>query len=281
MVHRHTGLFFTLPAVVLLAGVLGIPLAAAVLLSVTTRSGIGFDHYVRLFQDGSARHSFWVTFVFTVSSVTMHLLLGMVAALLLKSKLWLGRLWRILLLVPWIISPVICGVIWRWMLDPLYGMINGWLLRLGLVAQPVLWLEHPIWALVSVTAAWVWTGFPFVMLIILAGLQQIPEELYEAARVDGASGPQRFRYVTLPGLQLVLGVAVLLDTIQGFRAFSSIYVMTQGGPGDTTNIISIFIFKYAFEYFDFEFASAVGVAMAAILLAFGYLYMRSVGEEVA
>lgn len=281
MIRHRTGVFFTLPAVSLLGAILVIPVCWSVLLSFETDSGIGFGQYMKLLKNDAARHSFLITFIFTFFSVAGHIILGMISSLLLKTKLYLSKLWRILLLIPWIISPVICGVIWRWMLDPLYGMVNHWLTKLGLISQPILWLENPFLAIVSVTLAWIWTGFPFVMLIILAGLQQIPENLYEAAKVDGATATQRFLHVTLPNLKPVLVVAALLDTIQCFRAFSSIYIMTQGGPGDTTNVISIFIFKHAFDYFNFEFASSGGVTMALVLLFLGYLYMKSLGEEVA
>jgi len=274
-------MLFVLPAVSLLCAVLIIPLCASVLLSFETDSGLGLGQYIKLLKDDTARHSFWVTFLFTFFSVAGHIGLGMISALLLKTRLYLNKLWRILLLIPRIISPVICGVIWRWMLDPLYGIVNHWLIKSGLISQPILWLENPYFAVASVTIAWIWTGFPFVMLIILAGLQQIPELLYEAAKVDGVTSIQRFRHVTLPNLKLVLVVASLLDTIQCFRAFSSIYVMTQGGPGDTTNVISIFVFKHAFEYFEFEFASGAGVSMAVVLMILGYLYMKLLGEEVA
>ncbi len=280
--NKHiTGVLFTLPAISLLCAVLIIPLGASILLSFETDSGLGLGQYIKLLKNDAARYSFWITFIFTFFSVAGHIVLGMISSLLLKTRLYLSKLWRIILLIPWIISPVICGVIWRWMLDPLYGIVNHWLTNLGLITQPILWLENPFFAVVSVTIAWIWTGFPFVMLIILAGLQQIPENLYEAAKVDGATSIQRFRHVTLPNLKLVLVVAALLDTIQCFRAFSSIYVMTQGGPGDTTNVISIFIFKHAFEYFEFEFASGAGVSMALVLMFLGYLYMKALGEEVA
>jgi len=269
-----------LPAISLLGAVLIIPLGASIMLSFETDFGLGVEHYLKLLKNDAARHSFGITFIFTFFSVAGHIILGMISSLLLKTRLYLNKLWRILLLIPWIISPVICGVIWRWMLDPLYGIVNHWLTNLGLITQPILWLENPFLAVVSVTLAWIWTGFPFVMLIILAGLQQIPESLYEAARVDGASAIQRFWHVTLPNLKIVLMVAALLDTIQCFRAFSSIYIMTQGGPGDTTNVISIFIFKHAFDYFNFEFASSAGVTMALILLLLGYLYMKSLGDEI-
>ena len=280
MSRKWTGFLFTLPAILLVSVVLLIPLSASILMSLRDSSGLGLHQYAKLIQDEGARHSFLVTFVFTLLSLAGHFALGFIAALLLKTRLYLSKLWRVLLLIPWIISPVICGVIWRWMLDPLYGVIHYWLTDLGLISQPILWLENPFFAVASVTLAWIWTGFPFVMLIILAGLQQIPESLYEAAKVDGASGLQRFGYITLPNLKMVLVVAALLDIIQCFRAFSSIYVMTHGGPGGATNIISIFIFKHAFEYFNFEYASAAGVSMALILLFLGYLYMKLIEEEV-
>ena len=141
--RSRTGIWLITPAVVLHTAVLVVPLAASFLLSFRTPGGFGIGQYAKLLGDPRSRDAFWATFELTLLSVAGHLVLGTLAAVLLKTRLCLGRLWRVILLIPWIVSPVICGVIWRWMLDPLYGVVNQWLAGLGAIRQPIAWLEVP------------------------------------------------------------------------------------------------------------------------------------------
>ena len=181
--------------------------------------------------------------------------------------------------MPWTLPDVIAGLVWKFMYDPLSGIVNDVLLRVGLIGRPVEWLSDPLLALPSVIVADVWRGFPFVMLILLAGLQAISRDLYEAARIDGASTWQEFRHITIPGLRGVAVVALALDTIWQFRRFGLIYAMTQGGPGYRTAILPILVYKQYFRFFNFEYASAIAAVAAVVMLIISVPYIRAVVRE--
>jgi multiple sugar transport system permease protein len=177
------------------------------------------------------------------------------------------------MLLPWTIPDVVAGIIWKWMLHPINGIVNDLLLTGGLIGAPIEWLSRPTLAFPSVIAANIWRGFPFVMVILLAGLKSIPIEQYEAAAVDGATVLQRFLFITLPGLRKLMVIALALDTVWEFRRFGLVAAMTAGGPGYSTEILSLTVFKQYFEFFRFEFASAVAIIMSVLLLVFSIPYV--------
>jgi multiple sugar transport system permease protein len=277
---------FTLPAIGLLAVVLLVPLGHVIYLSVQTDAGggemvfSGLSNYSRFVDDPLFWNALRNTAVFTVGSVTLHLLLGMAAALLLNRQIRGRTVFRIIALVPWMFSSVVVAVLWNWMYSPQFGVINDILDRLGFhSAAEVAWLGDLDLALPAVIFANAWRGFPFVMIMVLAGLQTIPREQYEAADVDGASGLAAFRYVTLPHLRFVIGIAVILDSIWTFRYFDLIQVMTRGGPANATEVLVTFVYRNSFEYFKFGYASAIAVITFLILLGFTLVYVRTVLSE--
>lgn len=272
---------FTLPAIALLALVLLVPLGDVFYLSVHADSSggamefIGLSNYRQFLDDPMFWNAVRNTAAFTVGSVTLHLLLGMGSALLLNRKIVGRTVFRVIALVPWMFSSVVVAVLWNWMYSPQFGVINDILDRLGFHgASEIAWLGELNLAMPSVIFANAWRGFPFVMIMILAGLQTIPREEYEAANVDGASGLAAFRYVTLPHLRFVIGIAVILDSIWTFRYFDLIQVMTHGGPASATEVLVTLVFRNSFEYFKFGYASAIAVVTFLILLAFTLVYVR-------
>jgi multiple sugar transport system permease protein len=233
------------------------------------------ENYWKLFKDSRFSNSLVVTFTFVGGTVLLHLLVGFAVALVLNTQIKAKKFFRVLLILPWTMPDVISGLIWRFMYNPTAGIINRILIDLGLTDTYIEWLGDGDLALLSVILADVWRGYPFVMLILLAGLQAIPRELYEAAKVDGASTIQEFRYVTIPMMRRMILIAVALDTIWQFRRFGLIFNMTAGGPGNATEILSLYIYKQYFRYFNFEYAAAMAVVLALIMLLLSLPYVRA------
>ena len=274
----NPGLAFALPGLLLLLLVLGLPAIIAIANSFTPiwseTKTFTLDNYIQLVQDGAFWESLRVTVIFVIGTVVLHLALGLVVALALNADIRGIWLFRVIAILPWTIPDVISGLVWRFMYDPTAGIINYFIDHLGVQNPYIEWLAHPNLALPSVIFADVWRGYPFVMLILLAGLQAIPRELYEAARVDGASTLQEFRYITMPGISRMAQVALALDVIWQFRRFGLVYNMTQGGPGTATDILPLAIYRQFFKYFNFEYASAMAVVLAVIMIIISIPYVR-------
>lgn len=279
---RHLGYVFIAPTILLLLLVLAYPAYHSLRLSLAPRGvpgGVSLVQYATLLQSDLFRQVVWQTALFVSASVALHLVLGLSVALLLNRPLWGRTGFRILALLPWVVPDVVAGIIWKWILNPLYGVLNDVLLRFGLAQHPLEWLTDPRLVLPSVILANVWRGFPFVMIVFLAGLQSIASELYEAAAIDGAGTLQRFRNVTLPGLRRVFIVALALDTIWEARRFGLVQAMTGGGPGTLTEVLSTQVFKQYFQFFKFEYASAMAIAMTGLLLLVSIPYVRMIVRE--
>lgn len=274
-----SGYLFIAPAFLLLLAVLGFPAVVSLKLSFTQEGngGLSVDQYRFLLADSLFHQTFLNTGLFVVLSVGAHMVLGLAVALALSLPLRAQPVFRLVALLPWVIPDVVAGIIWKWLYNPLNGALNDVLLRLDLLTTPVDWLGYL--PLFSVIVANVWRGFPFVMLILLAGLQAIPRDRYEAASIDGASALQRFRYITLPGLKKMLVVSLALDVVWEVRRFGLIQAMTQGGPGTQTEILSTLVYKQYFAFFRFEYASAIAVVMAGVLLLVSLPYIRMISRE--
>ncbi|MEN3009705.1 MAG: sugar ABC transporter permease [Candidatus Bipolaricaulaceae bacterium] len=280
-----TGYWFILPCFLLLRGVLGFPMVMAVLNSfapIWTKglSNFTLAYYRKLFNDPIFFNSLLRTVYFVGATVALHLVLGLLVALALNSAIRARRFFRVVAILPWTVPDVIAGLVWACMYDPLSGLLNDALHRLGLIASPVEWLANPRLVMPSVILADVWRGYPFVMLVLLAGLQAIPREQYEAAKVDGASALHEFLYITLPNLKPLIAIATILDIIWQTRRFGLIWVMTEGGPARATEILSVLAYRQYFKFFNFEYASAISVVLALILLAIGIPYIRAISRRI-
>jgi multiple sugar transport system permease protein len=275
------GLAFVAPAIVVLATVVAFPMVSTVWLSFMKTVGrdkmvfVGLANYVRLVSDPDFWWSFRNSLFFTAGSVAGHILLGLGVALLLNHRIPFRPLFRIISLVPWMFAAVVVAMTWRWLLDAQLGVINYMLSGLGLQG-PFLWFENTLLALPAIILTNIWRGFPFASLTLLAALQAIPPEQYEAAAVDGATPVLQFRYVTLPNLRFTLVIVATLDTIWNFKHFDLIQVMTNGGPAGATEVLTTFAYKVSFENFEFGYAAAIGVAMSLILLATTVVYVRRI-----
>lgn len=273
---------FLWPSLVILVGLLIYPLASVIRLSfyesnLLKDTWVGLDNYTTLSRDPIFWKAFYQTVLFTAGSVVLHLVIGLSLALLLNSKI--NRAFRSLargiLIVPWLLAPTVAGMIWVLMLAP-FGAVNGFLATIGILDAntTISWLGDPATSLISVTAMNVWRAFPFFMVMLLAGLQSVPPQLYEAAQIDGATLRQQFWYITLPELRPVIATIVLLDSIWTFRAFDPVFVMTGGGPMHSSEVLATAIYFESFQKLKFGYASAQAVVMFLVLFVVSAFYVK-------
>ena len=279
------GYLFVLPLVVLVLLLIAYPLGSAVYLSLTEKyvgyppRFVGLKNYVELTGDPVFRKVVWNSAVFTVASVTVKLMIGLLMALSLHKALFARRLVRGILLLPWVVPTVITALAWHWMFDALRGFINVSLETLGLIGEPIAWLGQPATAMMAVVVVNIWRGFPFFGVSLLAGLQAIPADLYEAAAVDGASATQRFRHVTLPGLRPVIFVTTLISTIFTLNDFNIVYVMTRGGPGIATHILATYTYEVGFQALRWGRAVAVSMYLMPLVVVMIVVLARRLTRE--
>jgi multiple sugar transport system permease protein len=237
---------------------------------------LGLANYLSVFRDLRVWRSLLHSAVFMAGSVLGQFLLGLASALLLHQEMRNRRWARLALLLPWVIPPVVTTLTWRWMLDSRAGLINDWLTRAGILKEFRSWIAMPDTALLSAVVVSLWRGFPFVMIMLLAGLQAIQKEYYEAAEVDGASQLQRFWHITIPGLRYTIGVATTIAAIWAFKEFAIVFLLTEGGPAGASEVVVTLVYKMFFLFARFGDAAALGVIVLAILLGFAGVYVRLV-----
>ncbi len=234
------------------------------LLSYSAAKFVGLDNYLRLLHDRVFWASLKNTVVFTLGTVLPTMALGLVLAVVLNEKLKLRNLFRTAYFIPVVTSLVAASIIWTLVLDPTdAGLLNSLLVRLGVSPQP--WLSSSKWALFSIMVMYIWKNVGYVMLIYLAGLQSIPEQLYEAASIDGARGLEKFFYITLPLLKPTTAFVLTTSIISSFQVFTPVYIMTGGGPGYSSNTIVNYLYQKGFQDFRMGYASTIAYALFAIL----------------
>ena len=270
------------PALAVLLALSIYPLLYSITISLRleTASGVawGLGHFERLFSDNFFLTAMAHTFVYAVAALTCEFLLGLGLALLLNKQIRGRGLFRASLLVPMMLPTVVVGVVWRLMLNPNFGAINGTLKQFGVDTENLTWTASPRLAFLAVIAVDVWQWTPFVFLVLLAGLQAIPQEPYEAALIDGSTRWQTFRHVTLPLLKPAILIVLLLRTMDLLRVFDQIFILTEGGPGFATETISLYIYRTAFRFFDFGYAAAMSFVLLALTNVISVVYLRVLGE---
>ena len=284
MRDKNYGILLTTPALVFFVFVLAVPVIMAVINSFSPIwsgkvSEFTLNNYKNLVDDPVFIATFWNTIFFVSSTVGFHLVLGLIIALALNKEIPMMRFFRVIAILPWTIPDSISGLIWRFMFDPMSGVINQVLTFFHVINDPIEWLSIPGLALGCVIFADIWRGYPFVMLILLAGLQSIPEEYYEASKVDGANAFKRFVYITVPHLKTMINISLALDTVWQFRRFGLIYTMTGGGPGTQTEILASLVQKQYFRFFNFEYASAMALFNAFVIFIITLPYVRIMIRE--
>ncbi len=269
---------FLAPALAVLLSLSIYPLIYSVTISLQRESAAGIEwtlgNFTRLFSD----NFFWTamvhTFVYATAALTCEFLLGLGLALLLNNQIRGRGFFRASLLVPMMLPTVVVGVVWRLMLNPNFGAINGTLKEFDINTESLTWTASPKLAMLSVIAVDVWQWTPFVFLVLLAGLQAIPQEPYEAALIDGSNRWQTFWHVTLPLLKPSILIVLLLRTMDLLRVFDQIFILTEGGPGFATETISLYIYRAAFRFFDFGYAAAMSFVLLALTNVISALYIK-------
>ena len=283
--QRHPGLPFILPAMIILLGVIIYPIFYATFIGffekLLTKRGttfVGFKNFYFVLTDPVFQRSAVNTVIFMVVSIPLSFGVGFSLALLMRRITWGRRFFRVALIAPMAMAPLVVGLTWRWMYNPLFGLINWVFSRVGLPQQA--WLAQAHTAMAAVIFVDIWEWAPLVFLIIYAGLSGLPHEPYEAAALDGASAWMTFRYVTLPMLKPVILVALLLRSVDAFRTFDIAWVLTEGGPGYATELLSLYIYRTAFYFGNLGRAAAASLIMLIGMSTIALVYFRFLYQEV-
>jgi ABC-type sugar transport system permease subunit len=283
--ERRTAYYMVLPSLLIIVVVAFFPILYGVVLSLTdsTISGfgsfIGLENYTEMFQDTDFREGLYNTVIFTVVSVALEFFIGLGIALAI-NRAFRGRgLVRAAVLVPWAFPTVIAAVMWRLMFQSQVGIIQYVAGAMGIISDPI--LSNRSLLLIASILVDVWKTTPFVALLLLAGLQTIPEDLYRAAEIDGASRLRAFRSITLPLLRPTIAVTLVFRTLDAFRVFDAVYVLTEGGPANTTETLSIYAYKTLMRSGDFGYGSALSVATFFCVMAISVVYLRLLGRTEA
>lgn len=245
-----------------------------------TAPGLSLSQYAHVLVDPFLQQIAWNTVFFTVITVTTELVLGTLGGFLLHRRSRISWLLSAAFIVPWATPTVVAATMWSWIFNPTFGSVNSLLLELHLIHAPVAWLATPGYALFSVIVMTVWKSTPLVAILVLAGMQHIPGDVMEAARVDSAGPLKRLWFVILPYLRVPLLAAALLQSIAGFQVFTQIFIMTSGGPANSSNVASVYAYQQMFSDLNMSYASAISflIAVATLLLAVIYAGLLSSRE---
>ncbi len=280
---RYLGILLTIPSLVAIFGILLIPFINSFSLSLYQRdlsrphldAFVGIGNYTKLLQDPRYLNSFLITLTFSFVSVIFELILGIGIALVLHQRYKGVGIARGLIILPWAMPSIVNAAMWKWIYNADYGALNAFLHQLGLIDHYQIWLANPKAALALIILANVWKETPFTTILVLAALQSIPSELYEAAKVDGASAWQRFFYITLRLILPVVMVAALLQTIWGFQTFELAYIITGGGPFSSTELITLRIYAQTFRSLRFGYGAAMAYFTSLVLMIPAVFYIRA------
>jgi multiple sugar transport system permease protein len=282
MAHNRLAYFLIAPSIVLIALIYFYPLASGFWQSLHNYNRvkpwaykfIGLQNYTTAL----GTHQVWLalrtSLVWTTGGVLFSYLVGLICALLLNDKIRLRGVYRAILLLPWVVPPVVSGTSMLWIFNDQTGLVNRTLRGIGLIDAPIYWLSNPRLAMICVIIVHVWHSFPFMMITILSSLSGIPDDIYEAGRIDGASSVQLFRYITFPLILPVSVISMVLSSIWTFNDFGTIWIMTGGGPANATTTLIILAFKEAFQRFNVGYGTALAVIAMILMLTVGSFYLR-------
>lgn len=281
--------FLILPSFLFIAFVVFYPTAFSFVLSLfqvdlTRRAQgtpfVGFQNYAEVLRSSYFWSSMGRTAYFTVVSIAIEMVLGFLVALLLNQKFWGRGILRSLLLLPWALPITVDAIMWKWIFNANYGALNAFLTQVGILPGYRPWLTQGWSAMHCVIIADVWKVTPLVALLLLAGLQTIPRELYEAALVDGAGRLTSLFKITIPLLLPTATVVLVLRTLDAFRVFDIVYVMTQGGPANATKVISFLAYQEAFKFLHFSKGAALSFVITMVVAIFAYFYTKSMRKQI-
>jgi multiple sugar transport system permease protein len=278
MVRHSTGLLFVLPALIVLAMLIAYPVAYTGLLSVTDQQGsfVGANNFVTVLAARATPQAFWNTIYFVGGSIIFQVILGTGAAVLLNEQFAGRAIVRSITVIPWVVPGIVAATTWAWMFHTEFGIINYMMTAPGLIDKPIGWLTNRDTVMPVLIAINVWKMFPFVTVMVLAGLQSIPNDLYEAARIDGASFWEEVWHIMLPQVRPIITAVTLLLVIWGLNSITIIYAITRGGPANRTLITPIQIFRMAFESVQFNQAAALSLLFFAVAIVVVFIYVKFV-----
>lgn len=286
--QNWTGYLLITPAVLIILAVILYPLGLNLVMSFQKilmmkpylgRPFIGFENYTKLLGDATFWRAALNSLIWTTSSVALQVLMGLTVATLLNKAIKGRGAIRGLMLIPWITPGVVAAIIWKWMYDGQYGILNHILMAMDVIDKPLVFLGNIKTAFPAVIFSHAWKNFPFAAVMLLAAMQVIPHDYYEAADIDGASAWQKFRHITLARIRPTLYLTVLLTTIWTFNSFDTIWLMTEGGPSGTTDTLTTYVYKATFQAFNLGKAAAIAVLMFLALLTLVLIYARAVQKE--
>ncbi|MBS4213002.1 carbohydrate ABC transporter permease [Neobacillus rhizophilus] len=269
--NRITAYTFLLPNIIGFLVFIFVPVIASFCMSFTSWNGfgniefIGLDNYKQLLKDTNFKISFINSILFMLISVPITLLISVLIAIALNRGIRFVKVFRTAVFLPYVTATIAVAAVWQLIFNPSMGPINGTLMKLGIDSPPG-WLSSPSWALISVSIVYIWHSVGYYMILFLAGLQNIPDYLYEAAELDGAGPITKFFHITLPSLSPVLFFTTIIGVINSFKVFDLIYVLTGGGPGRSTHVLVYDIYNTAFKQFEYGYASAMAYVLFLVIL---------------
>jgi multiple sugar transport system permease protein len=282
--YDNIGLLYALPAFLYMLFFVGYPIVSNLILSLQnvtvrnlvrgSRDFIGFDNYIKLMHDPVFLRAMFNTLLFTVSCLVVQFVIGFALALLFQNDFSFARPVRGLLMIPWMIPMTVTALIFKFMFSTDVGIINYFLKSAGLITENIQWLTSPSTAMTAVITANIWIGIPFNTILISTGLTTIPLELYESAAIDGANGRQKFFKITLPLMRTTIESLLVLGFIYTFKVYDMVYVMTGGGPVNSTHLLSTYSYKLSFEMFQYSLGSSAANVLLVILLLVGVVYLK-------
>ncbi|RLE84180.1 MAG: sugar ABC transporter permease [Thermoprotei archaeon] len=275
--EQKYGFLLVLPYIFFLIIIIAYPVSYNILLSLMIDSKFSFENYIKIFNDPIFPVILYNTLIWTLGSVVFQLLIGLGIALLLNKDFKGKKILSVLIItVPWAMPDVVAGASWRWMYSDVYGVINDILYKLGIIKMRLPWLGDINLAKIAVIIANIWKGFPISALMYLSALQAVPTELYEAAIIDGASYWVRFKNITLPLIAPVIKTTVMLTVIWTVNYFPLIYVMTGGGPANSTDTLVTYAYRVSFKFIEFNLGAAWATLTFIIMIIFAAIYLKTV-----
>ena len=283
--ESRSGMIFAGPAALFMFALVIYPMAYGMFISTQKTNLIdewefvGAKYYLQLISDSEFYQTLSTTTAFAACVVIGNMVLGLLLAVIVNQKIPLVNFFKVILMLPWLFPEVVVGLIWKWIFSPLFGLLNHFLFTFNLIETETDVLGKETTAFIGVVFVCIWKGYPIVMMMMMAGMKNIPQERYEAAAIDGANQWQQFRHITLPGLKPIILVAIILETAWWFKHFTIIWLMTAGGPAGRTEVVSLEIYLQAFTNFNFGRAAAESVIILAILMIVSLFYARALRDE--
>lgn len=281
------GILMLMPAIIMMVVFVAYPVLSTIWSSFTNAKVqtripefVGFENYIKVWKDPLVKSSMIFTVGFTVIATSIETVLGMLLALIMNRKFKGQGLVRAMILIPWAIPTIVSGMMWQFMFAEGYGIINQLLLKSGMAAASIPWLTNAKWSFLAIVIADTWKTSPYMSLMLLSGLQTIPVELYESSGIDGANAWNKFRYITLPLLKPVLMVSLLFRTVQSFRIYDLICALTNGGPANSTQSLTMYTVKTYFNFGNTGYGAALAMVTFAVSMVIAFLFADGMKEKM-